>query len=414
MSSKDVKEDLRLALDESTSEKALHKIWGTSRSVKVRKAVASNPNAGPKLLREAARLYLEEVLGNPGFAMLELFDDDPWLMRVSAAYNDPWDFLIVQRNSIGYSRALPNDHFGWAVLLSPKLEAECLDRCLQFMSKAAFRRAVKNPRILEKVRDLYHQALKSTKTWPFSVESIITLSNEKVIGLEDVFLGLSNYGQGSVSAPKSVFIKYLKNLHEVYISDASRKDFIPRLLGKLLLVSRSHTMQWIWNSFTNDEILCYAGELYAAAMQHMVNAVGSKITLVHDNLRAVGSIVTQFLKAKFISRDSATAQSFTDAYNFVKAYGLETQKFSRFGLMLSDRTYLAELDKCDITVKEFFCKAGCLGNWASATGSDVKYKILNEVNDYVHSKNGVDPQLLLFDKCSVRKVVSISEDTYIF
>lgn len=414
MSSKDVKEDLRLALDESTSEKTLHKIWGTSRSVKVRKAVASNPNAGPKLLREAARLYLEEVLSNPGFAMLELFNDDPWLMRVSAAYNDPWDFLIVQRNSIGYSRTLPNDHFGWAVLLSPKLDVECLDRCLQFMSKGAFRRAVKNPRILEKVRDLYHQALKSTKTWPFSLESVITLNNEKVIGLEDVFLGLSNYGQGSVSSPKSVFIKYLKSLHEVYIADVSRKDFIPRLLGKLLIVSRSHTMQWIWNSFTNNEILSYAGELYAAAMQHMVNAVGSKIALVHDNLRAVGSIVTQFLKAKFISKDSITAQSFTDAYNFVKAYGLEAQKFSRFGLMLSDRTYLAELDECDIAVKEFFCRAGCLGNWASATGSDVKYKILNEVNDHIHTKNGVDPQLLLFDKCSIRKVVSISEDTYIF
>ena len=66
------KELLEIAQNESTTPEQLSKIWITSKSIKVRKAVASNPNADALTLRAAARLYLEEVLDNPAFEMLRL------------------------------------------------------------------------------------------------------------------------------------------------------------------------------------------------------------------------------------------------------------------------------------------------------------------------------------------------------
>lgn len=416
MISDDTKKDLAIALDEGTPESKLFVLWRTSRSVKVRKAVASNPNAGPRLLKEAARLYLEEVLSNPGFSMLELFDDDPWLMKISAAYNNPWDFLLTNRGTLGYSRTQSHDYFGWAILLSPNLDSLSLDKCVQYMSLGAFRRAVKTPSTLEKIREIYRSVLSfSTATWPFSLETLIILSNEKVLDQEEMFAGLSNYGLGSTSASKSVFTKYVKKLHSVYATDPAQRGFIPRLLGKLLLVSRSHTLHWTWNSFSAQEVLSWAGDLYAATLRHMTNVVGSKTSLVVDNLRAVGAIVTQLLNLKFIKKNGpTTSQDLTDTYKFVKAYGLEDQKFSRFGLMLANNgKTMEELDKCEMEVKEFFCRAGCLGNWASASDSNTKYKILNDVNYYLYIKGGIDPELLLYTKCSIRKVISLEDDTYI-
>lgn len=414
MPSSDTKKDLVLALDEGTPENELFALWRTSKSVKVRKAVASNPNAGPRLLREAARLYLEEVLSNPGFSMLELFDDDPWLMKVSAAYNNPWDFLLANRGTLGFSRTQSHDYFGWAILLSPNLDSASLDKCVQYISLGAFRRAIKTPSTLGKVQEIYRSELNYGATWPFSLETLIILSNENVITQEEVFAGLSNYGLGSTSASKSTFTKYIKKLHCAYATDSFQRDFIPRLLGKLLLVSRSHTMHWMWNSFTTQEVLSWAGDLYAATLRHMTKVVGSKISLVVDNLRAVGTIVTQLLNSKFIKKNGpTTSQDLTNVYKFVKAYGLEDQKFSRFGLVLTNDKTMDELDKCEIEVKEFFCRAGCLGNWASASDSNTKYKILNDVNNYIYAKNSIDVERLLYTKCSTRKVISLDDDTYI-
>ncbi len=83
------KELLEIAQNESTTPEQLSKIWITSKSIKVRKAVASNPNADALTLRAAARLYLEEVLDNPAFEMLKLFDDNEWVQKIGEIHENP-------------------------------------------------------------------------------------------------------------------------------------------------------------------------------------------------------------------------------------------------------------------------------------------------------------------------------------
>ena len=113
---------LERAQDESVTEEELQLIWYGTKSVKIRKAIASNPNAGPSVLRMAARLYLEEVLENPGFEMLKLFDSDPWITKITEAYEDPNYFFVKygKYTSIGIN----GDLFTRAVLLSKKLTPE--------------------------------------------------------------------------------------------------------------------------------------------------------------------------------------------------------------------------------------------------------------------------------------------------
>lgn len=415
MASGNVKEDLKAALDESTSEQKLRKIWTSSRSVKVRKAVASNPNAGPQLLKEAARLYLEEVLENPGFSMLELFDDDPWISKVSLAYSDPWDFLIKHVSASYYNRAVHFDYFGWAALLSPKLNATALDRIITFMTTGGLRRALKTPSTMERVRGLYVSSDVSDQVWPFSLETMIVLYKEGAITSMQLFDGMSNFAVGSTSMRKSVFSKYIKDLHQEYLTSRStaQAEFTPKLIAKSLIISRSHVMHWLWNCFTNKQLDDWAGELYAKVLRYMISYSKSKSHLVYDNIRTVGSLVAQHLKNNIIT-DSPTKETLTQAYSFVATNGLQDQKFSKYGFLLHKGAGIAALGECGMEVKEFFCKAGCIGNWASATGSDIKYRIINEVNEHIYSREGVGYGNLLFDKCSLRKVVSLDEDTYVF
>ena len=120
------KELLEIAQNESTTPEQLSKIWITSKSIKVRKAVASNPNADALTLRAAARLYLEEVLDNPAFEMLKLFDDNEWIQKLGEIYENPERWA----NGIGYySRSTGQlEPFARAALLSP---------CLLYTSDAA-------------------------------------------------------------------------------------------------------------------------------------------------------------------------------------------------------------------------------------------------------------------------------------
>jgi hypothetical protein len=166
MSANKVKEQFLLATDEGTPEAKLQEIWKTSKSGRVRKAVASNPNAGPGVLRKASRLYLEEVLSNPGFAVLELFDDDPWISKLSMAYSSPWNFLLQYGQEAYYAKASSSgwDHFGWAALLSPELDPPAMEKVLSFITVGTLRRALKNAGLAQKLTGLYDKAEKSNDT----------------------------------------------------------------------------------------------------------------------------------------------------------------------------------------------------------------------------------------------------------
>ena len=122
-------------------------------------------------------------------------------------------------------------------------------------------------------------------------------------------------------------------------------------------------------------------------------------------------MVGDFIKEKFLDRNSPP--KFSEAYSFIKSKNLQDQKFSKMGIVLTDREWMEKLDKCPDEVKEFFCRSGCLGNWASATGTDIKYKIVDSVNWGIYLREGVGASNLLFNSCSMRKVISLDPSTYV-
>lgn len=415
-----IKNQLARATNEQTPSAELTAIWRASRSIRVRKAVASNPNSSPATLKEAARLYLEEVLSNPGFSMLELFDDDPWISKVSIAYKNPWEFLIKHTPSI-YSRVGTIDHFGWAALLSPQLSAEALDRIVVLMSAGGLRRALKSPEVLEKVFRIYDQAHAAKGVWPFTFESLIILHKEGAISSEDLLKGMANYSVGGESARKSVVKKFSQKIYALYSTaqDSLQKELTTLLLAKALIICRSHSVHWIVDGLTGSDIKNWAGELYSSVLYYLVNrpVEKSKKSFNSDAIKASGKVVTEYINRTFLRKEKTLkAENITAAYNFIKSKELEELRFASFDLLPFINTtdnQLMELDNCAMEVKTFYCKAGCLGDWVPANGSGVKYKIITEVNEHIYSSEGLkNPANLLFNKCSVRKIISLTADTY--
>ena len=144
------KELLKIATDSDTDSEALLHIWITSRSVKVRKAVAANPNASAEVLKAAARLYMEEVLTNPGFEVLRLFDDDPWIKRIGDIYENPSKFFSNSRY-IAY-RTQEMEEFGRAALISPKADGVSISNLICYMPVGSLKRILKSEEIKQRIK----------------------------------------------------------------------------------------------------------------------------------------------------------------------------------------------------------------------------------------------------------------------
>jgi hypothetical protein len=419
-------EQLILAQDEHTPEKTLRHIWAVSRSIKVRKAIAKNPNSGPEVLGEASRLYLEEVLENSGFLMLELFSEDPWIKKITQAYSSPEEYLGLSQNFFSRGRAdsEKNDQCYWACLLSPQLNAQLLNRVLSRISTTKLRRALKNPKIKEKVKTIYVNALKTKhqELWPFELETLILLCKEEVINYDYFFEGLSNYGVASESCRKGTFTKFISGVFKEYKS--SKEDKIICLIAKIFLVCRCHVLYWIPNTHKDGpiELLNWSGELYTKVFKVMLKAKVSKV-ISKDHIKTIGGIVSSYLQLRFLrERSKDTFDSFgmleysqgklTDVFNYVSLHELNEVHFASLGFTLRKKDSFEALEKCSIEVKEFFVKAGCLGTWVTATNRDCKYKIVNDVNEHIFSTDGISEQLI-FKECSLRKIISLDKTLYI-
>ncbi len=415
--SKKIPLDLLEAQSEETSSEKLAELWCRSRSIKVRKAVASNPNASPMVLKAAARLYLEEVVKNPGFEMLSLFDTgDNWIQDIAKAYDDPYSFILGK--GIYYWNRANADSLLRACLLSKNLSAMPLNRILEYMPRSSLRRTIKNPEVRDRVRYLLVSELKRLNIWPFDLGSVIILYMEKVISREELKACLMNYSIGSTSVRKRLYTSFVNQLQMEYrnATTPEDKELMLELISRVVIVSRSHTLSWMYGAFNNDDLLTWSGELYSRVLEVISSSKVRRI-LISDNVRWVGSVVSSYLRLKFFTAKngghSYSKEGLEAAFAFIKQRNLTKETFSEYGLVLPSKEASQQLAGCSLEVKEFFIRTGCLGSWVSVHGNDPKYAIAEEVNNALYEKDGIEADLL-FNSCSIRKIVTFDEATHIY
>lgn len=406
---------LKKAQDESSSKEELQDIWYSSKSIKIRKAIASNPNSGVEVLKMAARLYLEEVLENPGFEMLKLFDSDPWIMKISEAYEDPNQFFVKygKYTSIGIS----GDLFTRAVLLSKKLTPEALNCCLNFGSRTALDRALKNKDVFSNIQSLVRQTFTSeAHTYmPYDLEGLLCLHKRRVITDEDLLSATSKFGVASVSGKKRVYNDFFTSTIQKYSveTDEDKKNFLVKLFSKVIIISRSHIVGWIdyysFSSLPNRDIFI---DFIARVFKTVVMATKDR-HLTSDHRRTLSNILGCYVRNRF-NNSEQNASDFQAVYDFFKSYDIVDEYIAnRANLNFRHSGWMEEISKCSLEVKDFLVRSESLGSWVPVTDSDRRYHVFNEVNDHIYQTSGVSRKLL-FRECSLRKIISISDSTYVY
>ena len=401
---------LELAQNESTPEEVLTTLWYGTTSVKIRKAIASNPNASSEVLKIASRLYLEEVLENPGFQMIRMFDSDPWVGKVYEAYEDPNAFFVKYGKYHGIG--INGDLYNRAILLSKSLTTEALNCCLAFGSKSALDRALKNKLVFDNIQAISKNAIHDEKLYcPLDLESIFILYKCNILHKEDLMHSLGRLGLGSTSAKKRHYSDFFnKTIKEYNNSDSEKdKEYLIRLFSKLVMVSRSHTLHWIdyWQMRSPDKI-----DFIAKVLKTIINGGGMKHILT-DHRRTFANVVGNYVTNKLGYSERKT-KDFEEVYTFFKSYDIESAAFEFTHLMnFRSNTNVEQIKNCSIEAKEFFVKSGALGPWVAVSESDNKYLIINEVNERLYAEHGMEKELL-FNCCSLRKIISIDDSTYIY
>lgn len=392
------KELLTIAQNEETTPEQLNKIWVESKSVKVRKAVASNPNADAITLRYAARLYIEEVLENPGFQVLKLFDDDEWIRKIGEIYDNPESWSTVYY----YARRTEQlEPFARAALLSSSLDYVQLNSIIEFLPVTSLKRAFKYEKTRAKIRKL----LKG-EGGNFSLEAMFKAYNSELIAEDELYECLKYISfVGSLSCRKSVYTKTIKLLFK---SLDEQKYGADKAMAMILIASRSTCIRWIQYMFEHKHLKIIASALLTAKRLGKKASSTSRTTI-----QMLGSMITGVLwdPLNFDQRKN----SFESIYKSMCKLGLDTHpwgdtKFT-WGAIHITNEMCDELLKEDIRVKAFFVRNKCLGTWFSVQKSSSKFQLVEEVNDWMYKRGGFEN--LLYNSVSLRKIVTISDDVII-
>lgn len=191
------------ACDPSATPEDLRSVWESTKSVRVRKAVASNPNCDSKTMRMAARLYIKEVIANPSFELLNLFNEDRTVKVLYDAYTDP------QASSKAYNlmsmKAGERVNVARALLVSPQLNsARILQEVCSVLNTVEFRREIKDQDVNKVVTRIAKRHV-----CEFKLPTLLFLFHNEIVDINDVIKSLEATDTGICASTRGVYTNFL-------------------------------------------------------------------------------------------------------------------------------------------------------------------------------------------------------------
>ena len=403
------KEYLEIAKNESTSPEQLRYIWEISRSPKVRKAVASNANADSKTLRAAARLYLEEVLENPAFEMLDLFGDDSWISTISKIYASPEVWMMENRNF--YRMDARYESFAKTAIISPNCNPWVLCSALEFLPVTALKRTFKHPVTRERARKILKENLEN-RPRNFSLEGLFKAYNSELINEEELYYHIKCTTMvGSMSCRKSTYTKTFRTLLNKYDEKVAGAG---PALSVILIGSRNSCIRWVSYDIKKRHLNPIASAVISAKKLQGVADQKNRMArpALAGVIKALTGLISEILWGPWgLSQRIEGLEKF---HGEVQKLGLAdhewgNSKETNSPVMLS-REIAEELAKKPIELKTFYAKNKCLGNWFHMQKSDVKFQIIEEVNNHLYETKGIEA--LLYNEIDLKKIIRISPDVF--
>ena len=267
-----------------------------------------------------------------------------------------------------------------------------------------------NKRAFENIQLVVRKSISENVYPQFDLESILTLYKRKVLTESDVLTAISRYGICSVSTKKRSYSDFIHQIWTKYKVEKNpdKKELLSNVFTAIILASRSHAIKWIHYSdkLRGKEF----NDLIAKA--YKVSFLKKSPVILRDTQRGLLDILGRSASEKFFCGDRKS-EDIEELYSFFKEHGIlkEVMSSRNLRINLAYDYVLNELEKCPIEVKDFFVRTCSIGSWAPVDRSSPKYRIVNEVNEYAYSKDGVGSKLV-FNSCTLGKVISLDLQTY--
>ena len=419
----------KVAIDPNTNQEDLRDAWNLTKSTRVRKAIASNPNCDSNTMCMAARLYLKEVIANPSFEMLKLFNEDKFVKQIYDSYTDPQTFYKdsklhsirnVNGNRVNTARAL---------LVSPHLRSSKIlrDICTT-LSGAEFGRELKDRDVFDNVRTIVLGNLGD-----FSLVSLMFLMHHNLINIAEFDRALSlSSGPSQYYISKGAYVKFVSGQMTNY-----------PLLFKFLYVNRAIGIKDITKSIKDDPDLKSDTNLdtYAALYRDFLlhDVIRGRAKLAHDKARYgwatdrnlnddyFSSQISSLIWAAIIARNITTGLedvNLDGIYKDVARVGFDKDfgpypceiKLKKVFSKVKDRKLLCEqlLALTDDRAFEFFITSGMI--WQEWHGKNkigsFEFRVVDRINS-INERNFLAGKKLLYrfsDLSDYHPVVIVAQE----
>lgn len=439
----DTKKFYEDACNSNTPESELLRIWNSTTSAKVRKAIASNPNVGADLLRIASRLYLDEALANPAFELLKIFTDDQWIMSITEAHEDPKKFI----RSISYYNASRHGAQIKAVLASEKIDLDSLCFCLEYASTADLNRAVKNSNTRARLHNLVVRETKGIKIGSTSNYNKARASLSASGCITAMKLGIISESEALeyFRVCNELLKKFGRsaNPHRVHKNSLSQvlmyvqKKFnnsstsAQERIGVMDLVSEAisfcahslstsqvataikSSLPYPYNQNLNGLMMEYMAELFKVLKYNLSATVSSSCLDAFP-----GFFFEVYSRAPKVCTMSGMDQ-LKGFHGFIRSLGIEKDFCQHFSTGVSvsgsDQVYVLnrlgaevkDLEAMDMESKMFYIKAICNGNLIRLTKGTALYKIVEEVNNELYYNHGKLVSNLIYDRSNIGGTITV-------
>lgn len=403
-----VEELYAIATDPGSGAKKLSWAWNQTKSSRVRKAIASNPNSDPKILAMAARLYIKEVINNPSLELINLFNEDKFVKEIYEAYMDPRKY--TRTNVIFHSNEKEN--IARAIVVSPNLRTyEPLSSVISLINQTEFTRELKNPVVKENIQRIVKSNLDL-----INLPTAIFFMRCDVIDINDFESSLDQRmpeARSSNWVGKSTYCKFFSNLSESSATYETLLKFIytatPGNVRDFIKVVREDA------NASSDEMLDLYASLYKDSLHIDVKLkrqrkIVSRMSYSYNSSRLCeddwSSHLCDLLWTAIISRNKEAIKTFDfeSIYTDLSRAGFVEEmgpyrcplKFECSGISNKNKVVDKLLALQDDKVLEFFLTSGMVTDYWFVTKdpNNAEFKLVERINSINERKFSSGGRLL--------------------
>jgi hypothetical protein len=181
----------------------------------------------------AARLYIKEVMNNPSFEMLNLFQEDRDVKDLYEAYSNPQTY----KHARSLDRVKANRRFNIArtLLVSPNLSDHIiLSEVCAYLNGAEFKRELKDQEVKDNVIKIAKRGLKE-----FRLPTLLFLFQNGIIGISELEKALEKTGTSEFMSSKGAYTNFITDRASEYVTTGC--DY--QVLYHFLRVHRSNNIR---------------------------------------------------------------------------------------------------------------------------------------------------------------------------